>query len=119
MTEVRDEAGTAERGSLEQLFLAGVGWAALTAEAADEFADELSRRVGADRDRMRDAVRDVISSWRREAEKAGARPAELTDKLLLRFGLVRREEVDDLGLRVAQLEHRIRLLERAPGTESP
>jgi hypothetical protein len=28
-----------------------------------------------------------------------------------RLGLVRREEADDLALRVAQLEHRVRLLE--------
>ena len=30
----------------------------------------------------------------------------------LRAGLARREEVEDLALRVAQLEHRLRLLER-------
>lgn len=118
MTEIRDEPGTAERGTFEQLLLAGVGWVTLTAEAADELADELSRRIGVDRDRMRDAVRDTIASWRREAEKAGAGRADLTDKLLLRLGLVRREEIDDLGLRVAQLEHRIRLLERGQDTQA-
>jgi hypothetical protein len=34
------------------------------------------------------------------------------ERALGRAGLARREEVEDLALRVAQLEHRLRLLER-------
>lgn len=106
-----DEAGGGQRATLEQLLLAGIGWASLTAEAADEVADDLARRVGVDRNRMRAAVRDTVAGWRREAEKAISRE-ELSGRLLAKLSLVRREELEDLSLRVAQLEHRLRLLER-------
>jgi len=110
-----DGNGTAEPRTLEQLLLAGLGWVTLTAEAADDVADDLARRVGIERDTMREAVRDVIASWRGEAERLGSLPADASDKALRRLGLVRREEADDLALRVAQLEHRVRLLEQPSG----
>lgn len=84
----------------------------LTADAADDVADDLARRVGIERDLMRSAVRDLVASWRAEADRVGSLPSEATDKALQRLGLVRREEADDLTLRVAQLEHRVRLLEK-------
>jgi hypothetical protein len=43
-----DDSGkrTAARGTLEELLLAGIGWASLTAEAADDLADGLAPRGG-------------------------------------------------------------------------
>jgi polyhydroxyalkanoate synthesis regulator phasin len=114
--ERRTDAG---RGPFEQLLLAAVGWASLTAEAADELADDLARRVGIDRDEMRGAVSDALTGWRRDAERIGSRRAEALDRALARLGLVRREEHDDLALRVAQLEHRVKLLEREGTQGSP
>ena len=105
----------AEPGSLEQLLLAGVGWLSLGAEAVEQLADELAKRVGIERDEMRSAVRDTISSWKAEAERVGEKRSEASDRVIARLGLVRREEVDDLELRLAQLEHRLRLLERPAG----
>ena len=99
------------RGPIETALLAGVGWASLTAEAADDLADDVARRVGLDRDELRRAVGDTFASWRRDAERAGLRREEALEALVKRFGLARREETDDLTLRVAQLEHRLRLLE--------
>ena len=110
--ETRDKTRAAEPRGLDELLLAGLGWATLTAEAVDDVAVDLARRVGIERDTMRDAVRDVLSSWRTEAERLGALPADASEKALRRLGLVRREEADDLALRVAQLEHRVRLLEK-------
>ena len=101
-----------ERGILEQLLLAGIGWASLTAEAADELADDLARQVGIERDEMRAAVREALTSWRRDASRLGMQPGEARERALARLGLVRRDEYDDLVLRVAQLEHRLKLLER-------
>jgi polyhydroxyalkanoate synthesis regulator phasin len=100
------------RGLLEQLLLAGIGWASLTAEAAEELADDLAQRVGIDRHEMRTALRDALSGWKHDAERVAARREESLERALSRFGLVRREEHDDLALRVAQLEHRLKLLER-------
>jgi polyhydroxyalkanoate synthesis regulator phasin len=98
--------------SLSELLLAGIGWASLGLEAAEEMADELAHRVGVDRDAMRTAVQDTVASWRAELERLGVRRDEAVDRALAKTRLVRREEVDDLALRVAQLEHRLRLLER-------
>jgi polyhydroxyalkanoate synthesis regulator phasin len=98
--------------SLEQLLLAGLGWLSLTAEAADDIAEDLAQRVGVEPARMREAVRATFASLRRDAERAGSLPSDASERALKRLGLVRRDEVDDLGLRLAQLEHRVRLLEK-------
>lgn len=105
--------GAAPR-SLEQLLLAGLGWISLGAEAVEELADELSRKLGVERDEMRRAVRDTVGSWKAEADRLGLKREETSDRLVARLGLVRREEMDDISLRLAQLEHRLRLLERPP-----
>ena len=97
---------------VSELLLAGIGWASLGFEAADEMADDLARRVGVDRDAMRIAVQDTVESWRSELERLGAHRDEAIERGLAKAGLARREDVDDLALRVAQLEHRLRLLER-------
>ena len=41
---------------------------------------------------------------------------EVSERALARLGLARREALDDLELRVAQLEHRLGLLEREADT---
>jgi polyhydroxyalkanoate synthesis regulator phasin len=97
---------------VSELLLAGIGWATMNVEAMEEIVDDLARRVGADRDAMRDAVRDTVASWRAELERVGARRDEAMERALAKAGLARREEVEDLALRVAQVEHRLRLLER-------
>jgi polyhydroxyalkanoate synthesis regulator phasin len=97
---------------VSELLLAGIGWATMSVEALESVADDLARRVGVDRDAMRDAVRDTAASWRAELERAGSRRDEAMERALARAGLARREEVEDLALRVAQVEHRLRLLER-------
>lgn len=107
-----EHANTGERLGLGQLLFAGLGAAATGVDALDELADDVARRLGVDRGKMREAVRDTASSWRGEAEQVGGRRDEVVDRLLERLGVVRRSEMDDLALRVAQLEHRIRLLER-------
>jgi polyhydroxyalkanoate synthesis regulator phasin len=114
VADAEERSDQARRGVLEQLVLAGIGWASLTAEAAEELADDLARRVGIDRDEMRDAVRDAFTSWRREASRLGMHRGEARERALGRLGMVTREEHDDLVLRVAQLEHRLKLLEREP-----
>ena len=99
---------------VSELLLAGIGFATLGVEAADDLADSLARRLGVDRDTMRGAVRDTLQAWRNEADRLGVRRDEAFDRALAKTGLARQEEMEDLALRVAQLEHRIRLLEHDP-----
>ena len=102
---------------VSELLFAGLGIASLGAEVADELADDLARRMGLDRDAVRGAVRDTFAAWRAEAEQLGARRDEVVDRSLEKAGIARREAIEDLELRVAQLKHRLRLLEddRAAG----
>ena len=61
---------------------------------------------------MREAVRDDLRELAPRRRAVGRCPSEASDRALKRLGLVRREEADDLALRLAQLEHRVRLLEK-------
>ena len=76
-------AGTAPR-SLEQLLLAGIGWVSVGAEAVDQLADEIAKRVGVNRAEMRKAVRDTISSWRHDIDRVGNLRSEVGDRALQR-----------------------------------
>jgi polyhydroxyalkanoate synthesis regulator phasin len=101
-----------ERGPLETLSLAGIGAVALVAQRAEELADELGARLGVERDEVRKAIADVLDSWRREATRLGEEGGNLAARVSSELGTASREAVNELELRVAQLEHRVRLLER-------
>jgi polyhydroxyalkanoate synthesis regulator phasin len=100
----------------EQLALAAVGAVSLTAEKVDALADELAERGGMRRDEARAFVRDLVSRWRGDAVRVGERTGAGLHGAFRQLGLVLREEYEELELRVAQLEHRLRLLERADAT---
>jgi polyhydroxyalkanoate synthesis regulator phasin len=101
------------RELLERLALAGLGAVALTADRAEELARELSGRGDLRRDEIRQTIEEAMTRWRgdtaRITERAGASLHSLFDQL----GLVSREAYEELELRVAQLEHRLRLVEGA------
>jgi polyhydroxyalkanoate synthesis regulator phasin len=63
------------------------------------------------------AARNVVEAlvgWARdESGRVSERASENTSALLRELGFVTQSEHEDLELRVAQLEHRIRLLESA------
>lgn len=101
-----------ERGSVETLALAGVGAIALVAQRADELASEIATRVGVERDEVRAVIADVLDSWRREAARLGESGGSLAAKAASELGAASRDSVSDLELRVAQIEHRLKLLER-------
>jgi len=105
-------AGPADRSPLETLTLAGLGAVALAAERADRLADEIATRLGVERDEVRAAISDVLESWRREAGRLGESTGGTASWFATELGVASREVVDELELRVAQLEHRLRLLER-------
>ena len=95
----------------EKLVLAGVGAVALTAERADELADELSARGGMGRDEARALIEELVGRWRGDASGSASGRGRGCTALFRELGLVTRDELEELELRVAQLEHRLRLLE--------
>jgi polyhydroxyalkanoate synthesis regulator phasin len=102
------------RGPLESVALAGLGAVVLAAERADELADEIAQRLGLERAEVRAAIGDVVASWRREVGRLGEQTSDAASRVAEELGVASRETVDDLRLRVAQLEHRVKLLERTP-----
>jgi polyhydroxyalkanoate synthesis regulator phasin len=97
---------------VKELGLAVVGAVSLTAERADELADALAERGGLRRDEVRAWIDEATSRWRGDATRLGERASRSLQGTLRELGLVTRDEWDELELRVAQLEHRLGLVER-------
>lgn len=95
----------------EKLVLAGVGAVALTAERADALAEEVAARGAMGRNEARALVEELAGRWRSEGVRLGERTGAGLAGLFRELGLVTRDELEELELRVAQLEHRLRLLE--------
>ena len=95
----------------ERLGLAAIGAVALTAERADQLADELAKAGGMRRDEARDLIEQTTHRWRGEALRFSERAGAGLEGLFHQFGLVSRSDFEELQLRVAQLEHRLRLVE--------
>jgi len=101
----------ATRELVEQLLLAGIGAVALTAERIEELVDALVSRGGVQRDEARSAVEDTVSRWRGDATRVTEKAGSGFQGVLRELGLVVRSEFEEVELRVAQLEHRVRLME--------
>jgi polyhydroxyalkanoate synthesis regulator phasin len=104
---------------LKRMVLALVGAVALTAERADELADSLAERGGMSKDEVRTWIDEATMRWRGDAARVGERAGSTVHGALRELGLVTRDEWDELELRVAQLEHRLRLVESRPRVVPP
>jgi polyhydroxyalkanoate synthesis regulator phasin len=62
-------------------------------------------------DEARSLLDDVTARWRGDRIRVGEGTKQRVQELARELGLVTRDEFDELELRVAQLEHRLRLLE--------
>lgn len=112
MAEAADARG---RGLAEELLYAGVGAVSLTKERADELVEELVARGRLSRAEARGLVEDVTGRWRGEASRVGERASTSLAGVMRELGLVTRHEWEELELRLAQVEHRLRLLESSGG----
>jgi polyhydroxyalkanoate synthesis regulator phasin len=112
------DSNGAVRDLLERIALAAVGAVALTKERADALADELADRGVARRDEARTLIDDASARWRGDATRLGERAGATLDGIFREVGLVTKEDVEELELRIAQLEHRLRLLEEPETRDS-
>ena len=62
---------------------------------------------------LRQLVEELSAQLRSGVERLGDLPQETGERLARELGLVRREEWEALELRLAQVEHRLKLLERS------
>ena len=67
--------------------------------------------IGPRMDELRSLVDEATSRWRGDAARIGEGGRQRMNRLFYELGLITREDWDELDLRVAQLEHRLRLLE--------
>jgi polyhydroxyalkanoate synthesis regulator phasin len=107
------------REAVERVLLAGVGAAALTKERVDELADDLSRRGQLTREEAKDAIDDALHRWRGDALRVTERAGSSVTTLTRELGLVTRREWEELELRLAQVEHRLRLVEGSKPARGP
>jgi polyhydroxyalkanoate synthesis regulator phasin len=77
-------------------------------------ADELARTGGIRREEARELIEQTTHRWRGEALRLSERAGAGLEGFFQQLGLVSRSELEDLELRVAQLEHRLRLVEDKP-----
>jgi polyhydroxyalkanoate synthesis regulator phasin len=114
----RDSTAAAWRELAERVVFSTVGAIALTAERADAIAEELSDRGLVKRDEARALIEDLSSRWRGDAVRVGEKAGATLEAVFRELGLVTRDDVEELELRIAQLEHRLRLLEDAAPRDS-
>jgi polyhydroxyalkanoate synthesis regulator phasin len=100
------------RETVERLALAALGAVALTADRVDQLADDISARGAMRRDDAKRLLDESVTRWRSDTTRVGTKAGVSLASALREIGLVTREEYDAVELRVAQLEHRMRLLER-------
>jgi polyhydroxyalkanoate synthesis regulator phasin len=111
---------------IERTFLIGVGAAAFTKDRIQELVDEFVKRGELSGDEGREMIDKLVSRSRDEARSVARRADSSLQGALRDFGVATRRDVEDLELRVRQLEHRIGLLETvqdggqssAPGSDS-
>jgi polyhydroxyalkanoate synthesis regulator phasin len=112
MVEPDRPTAASARELVERLALAGVGAVTLTAERVDELAGDLAERGGIRRDEARQLIEEAMARWRGDSTRLVERAGTGLQSVFRGVGLVTREEYEELELRVAQLEHRLRLVER-------
>ncbi|MEX0815894.1 MAG: hypothetical protein WD027_00475 [Gaiellales bacterium] len=91
--------------------MASVGVVALSKERVDELVAELARKGRLSQEEARDLVDGVVGRWRGDAVRFSERAGSTLSDAFRSLGLVTRREHEELELRLAQLEHRLRLIE--------
>jgi polyhydroxyalkanoate synthesis regulator phasin len=80
---------------------------------ANDF-ERVIQLLGPRLEELRSLFDDLGSRWRGDAVRVGEGTKRRVQEFARELGLVTRDEWDELELRVAQLEHRLRLVEDAP-----
>ncbi len=85
----------------------------------DPVLERLLALIGPRVDDARSFLDDATSRWRGDALRVSEGTRHRLRDLFQELGLVTREDWDELELRVAQLEHRLRLIEDRDGVDEP
>jgi polyhydroxyalkanoate synthesis regulator phasin len=80
-------------------------------DVLERIAAELASAGNIRIEEARSLVDQLAHRWRGDVVRAGERVGQAADGVFHELGLVTRDDFVELELRVAQLEHRLRLLE--------
>ena len=111
--------GQSIRDLIERTFLIGVGAAAFTKDRVQELVEEFVKRGELNADEGREMVDRLVARSRDEARSAVRRADSSLHGALRDFGITTRRDLEDLEMRVRQLEHRLALLELTPTHGGP
>jgi hypothetical protein len=81
-------------------------------ESGRESVERLMMLIGPRIDDVRSLLGDSTSRWRGDALRVGEGTRQRLRDLFRELGLITRDDWDELELRVAQVEHRLSLLEK-------
>lgn len=98
---------------IERGLLMTIGAAALTREMAESVTEQLIQRGQSTTEEGRQAVDDLVERAKDETRQAKGRLDQSLERTFRDLGLVTREELEDIELKLAQVEHRLSLLEEA------
>ena len=106
------------REAVEQAIFVAVGAASLTRDRAQAIVDDLVRRGQLSDEEGRLTVDGLMARVRASGEQQGIidKIERVVRGLLRELGIAQRDDIADVDQRIAELEHRIRLLEEAAGT---
>jgi polyhydroxyalkanoate synthesis regulator phasin len=96
---------------IERTFLAGMGAAALTKDRIQDLVEELVSKGQMNAEEGREVVDRLVERSREEARSVLKKADSSLHTAYRELGLGSKQDLEDLGLRVEQLEHRVRLLE--------
>ena len=112
------DSGQSIRDLIERTFLIGVGAAAFTKDRVQELVEEFVRRGELSSEEGREMVDSLLARSRDEARSAMKRADSSLQGALRDFGVTTRRELEDLEMRVRQIEHRVALLEATPAGDA-
>ena len=110
-TEPTMEAAQGLKDLIERTFLAGMGAAALTKDRIQELVEELVNRGQINAEEGREVVERLADRSREEARSVLKKADSSLHSAYRGLGLGSRQDLEELGRRIEQLEHRVRLLE--------
>ncbi len=96
---------------IERTFLAGMGAAALTKDRIQDLVEDLVSKGQMNAEEGREVVDRIVTRSREEARSILKKADSSLHDAYRGLGLGSKEELEELALRVDQLEHRVRLLE--------
>jgi len=117
-TSTRD-AGLALKDLIERTFLAGMGAAAITKDRIQDLVQELVNKGQINADDGREVVDRLVTRSREEARAMLKKADSSLHSAYRGLGIGSKQDLEDLAMRIEQLDHRVRLLEeRADGGEA-